>query len=71
MKPHPGFDRTRFDGTNTGAFGRGDWLIAVAVGVLWGSSFLWIAIALDSRAPGVIAFGRVALGAAALWLWVG
>lgn len=64
MNPPARPDRISIDGTNTGAFDRGDWLIAVAVAGLWGSSFLWIAVALDSLAPGVIAFGRVASGAA-------
>ncbi len=56
------------DGTNTGAFDGGDWAITFTVAALWGSSFLWIAIGLDSFAPTTVSFGRVALGAAALWL---
>lgn len=36
------------------------------LGVIWGSAFLWIALGVDFLAPGVVAFGRVALGAAAL-----
>ena len=68
VSPKPHRVRIWVDGTNPGAFDRGDWLIAVTVATLWGSSFLWIAFALDSFGPGVIAFGRVALGAAALWL---
>ncbi len=56
------------DGTNTGAFELEDWALTVAVAALWGSSFLWIAVGLDSLDPRVVAFGRVALGAAALWV---
>ncbi len=69
MSPSGRRGRVRIEGSNQGAFDRGDWLIAVTVAALWGSSFLWIAIGLDSLDPGVIAFGRVALGAAALWLF--
>ncbi len=35
---------------------------------IFGSAFLWIALALRSIDPGTIAFGRVALGAGALSL---
>ncbi len=54
------------DGTSTGAFELEDWALTLTVAVLWGSSFLWIAIGLDSLDPRVVAFGRVAFGAAAL-----
>jgi drug/metabolite transporter (DMT)-like permease len=36
---------------------------------MWGSSFLFIAIGVDSFAPGVVAFARLALGAATLALF--
>lgn len=39
------------------------------VGTTWGSAYLWIAIGLEALAPGVIACGRVALGAAALFVF--
>jgi drug/metabolite transporter (DMT)-like permease len=55
------------DGTNTGAFDVGDWALVVAVGAIWGSSFLWTAIGLDSLDPSAVAFLRIALGAVALW----
>jgi drug/metabolite transporter (DMT)-like permease len=55
------------DGTNTGAFDGGDWLLAITVATIWGSSFLWTAIGLDSLDPAAVAFLRIALGAAALW----
>ncbi len=54
-------------GTNQSPFGSGDWLIAATVAALWGSSFLWIAVGLESLSPGVVAWARVALGATALW----
>ncbi len=46
-----------------------DWLLVVVVGVTWGSAYLWIAIGLETLAPGVIACLRVTLGAAALFLF--
>lgn len=45
-----------------------DWGQLVLVAAIFGSAFLWIALALRSIAPETIAFGRVATGAAALWL---
>jgi drug/metabolite transporter (DMT)-like permease len=43
----------------------------VAIGLIWGSAFLWIAIGLDSLAPGVVAWLRVTLGAGALFVLSG
>lgn len=51
---------------NPGAFSVGDWALFVSIALIWGSSFLFIAIALDSIEPGLITWGRVALGAAVL-----
>jgi drug/metabolite transporter (DMT)-like permease len=51
---------------NPGAFGFTDWGLFGAIALIWGSSFLFIAIALDSIEPGLITWGRVALGAAVL-----
>jgi len=45
-----------------------DWGLFVAIGAIWGSSFLLIAIGLDDFHPGFITFARVGLGAAALTL---
>ena len=53
-------------GTNIDAFGPTDWLLFVGVSLLWGSSFLFIAIALDDWAPGLITWARVGFGAATL-----
>lgn len=45
-----------------------DWLLFTAVGTIWGSSFLFIAIGLESLHPGLITWGRIALGALTLML---
>jgi drug/metabolite transporter (DMT)-like permease len=54
-------------GTHLGAFTGLDWALFLAIGGIWGSSFLWIAIGLDAFEPGVVTWVRVALGAAVLW----
>ncbi len=54
------------EGTVSGAFGVVEWCFLVGIALIWGSSFLWIEIGLDSLRPGVIAMNRVLLGAAAL-----
>lgn len=55
-------------GTNREAFSAGDWGLFVSLALIWGSSFLLIAIGLDSFHPGVVTLLRVALGAAFLLL---
>jgi drug/metabolite transporter (DMT)-like permease len=55
-------------GTRTEAFGPTEWALLAAIGLMWGSSFLWIAIGLESFRPGLIAFLRIALGALSLAL---
>jgi len=60
-------NRFAADGTNAGNFDRGDWGLLLTTAMIWGSSFLWIAISLDSFHPGAIACGRMILGAAVLW----
>jgi drug/metabolite transporter (DMT)-like permease len=55
-------------GSRPEAFGAGEWLLLAAIAVIWGSSFLFIDLALEAFRPGVIALARVALGAAALAL---
>lgn len=53
---------------NPDGFTARDWLLFISVSLIWGSSFLFIAEALDDGVtPGVISFGRVALGAVTLW----
>jgi drug/metabolite transporter (DMT)-like permease len=53
-------------GSHTDAYGPTEWGLTITIGLIWGSAFLWIALAVDHLAPGVVAFGRVALGASAL-----
>jgi drug/metabolite transporter (DMT)-like permease len=55
------------EGTHRGAFAPADWLPFLAIGGIWGSSFLLILIGLESFEPGLITWLRVAFGAAALW----
>ena len=55
-------------GTRTEAFGPVEWGLLTAVAAMWGSSFVFIDVALDSFRPAVIAFLRILLGAAALAL---
>ena len=45
-----------------------DWALFVGIALIWGSSFLLIAIALESLHPGLITLLRVGLGALALSL---
>jgi len=53
-------------GSHTSAYGPAEWGLTLAIGLIWGSAFLWIAIAVDTLDPGVVAFARVVLGAVAL-----
>jgi drug/metabolite transporter (DMT)-like permease len=55
-------------GTHVGAFTPLDWALFLSVGIIWGSSFLLIAIGLDAFAPGLVTWLRIVFGAAALWL---
>lgn len=55
-------------GTHLGAFTALDWGMFASIGVIWGSSFLLIAIGLDAFEPGLITWLRVGFGAATLWL---
>jgi len=55
-------------GSRSEAFGVGEWLLLSGVAVIWGSSFLFIDIALQAFRPGAIALARVGLGAVALAL---
>ncbi len=47
-------------GTNVGSFAPMDWLTFIAVASIWGSSFLLMAIGLDSFSPGLVTFLRLA-----------
>ncbi len=56
----------RTTSSNTGAFSARDWGLFWGIALIWGASFLLIAIGLESLHPGVITLGRVGLGAVAL-----
>jgi drug/metabolite transporter (DMT)-like permease len=51
---------------NEGPFTAGDWGLYLAISLIWGSSFLFIAVGLESIEPGLITWGRVLLGAVVL-----
>ena len=61
----PGLIHTN-PGTQRDAFGPSDWGLVASIALMWGASFLFIDIALDDVAPGVIPFARILLGALAL-----
>jgi drug/metabolite transporter (DMT)-like permease len=68
----PGVPRRRLletsGGTLTAAFGTTEWTLLAAIALIWGASFLFMDIGLESLRPGVISLARVGLGAAALGL---
>jgi len=47
-----------------------DWAILLALAVIWGGSFFFVELALDSVAPLTLVLIRVALAAAMLWLFL-
>jgi len=53
-------------GSRTEAYGPTEWGLTLVIGLIWGSAFLWIALGVEHLSPGIVAFGRMALGAAAL-----
>ncbi len=57
------------DGSHSDAYSAFDWGLFVSISLIWGASFLFIALGLRSLAPGVIAASRVMLGAGALALF--
>ncbi|MCB0999145.1 MAG: DMT family transporter [Acidimicrobiales bacterium] len=50
-------------------FGPPEWGLSVAIALVWGSSFLWIAVAIDHVAVTVVPAARCAFGVAALALF--
>ncbi|MCJ7779833.1 MAG: DMT family transporter [Acidimicrobiia bacterium] len=59
---------TTSEASNEGSFTVLDWSLFLSMSLIWGSSFLLIAVGLDSFSPGLVTWLRVGLGAAALWL---
>src|SRR5690606_35400314 len=55
-------------GTNRDAFSVSDWGVFVSLVLIWGASFLFIAIRLDHFHPGVVTLLRVGFGAGTLAL---
>ncbi len=55
-------------GTHRDAFGTMEWGLLAAVALIWGSSFVFMAIGLDAFRPGVVTLARVSLGALTLAL---
>lgn len=53
---------------NEGEFTPLDWGLFVGVSLIWGSSFLLMAEALEGLTPGMVTLGRVGLGAVTLWI---
>jgi drug/metabolite transporter (DMT)-like permease len=54
------------EGTNREAYTPLDWTLLASISLIWGASFMFIAVGLRSLSPGVIASARVLLGAGAL-----
>ena len=58
-------------GTRAEAFGPVEWGLLGAIALMWGSSFLWIAVGLEAFEPGVVALLRIAFGAIAISIFPG
>ncbi len=65
--------RTSLPATTTGvhhdAFGWTEWGLLAGIALIWGSSFLFIAVGLEAFNPGVVTMARVVLGAGTLALF--
>jgi len=55
-------------GTNREAFNTGDWVRFISISLIWGASFLFIAIGLEAFHPGLLTWLRVGFGALFLGL---
>ena len=62
---------TTAHGTRSEAFGPAEWGLLAAVALMWGSSFLWIAVGIDHFSPPVVSLSRLLLGAAAMAVFPG
>jgi len=60
---------TTSDGSQPGHFGATEWTLLGVTAVTWGSSYLWIAIGLETFTPALIAWMRLGFGAATLWIF--
>jgi drug/metabolite transporter (DMT)-like permease len=56
-------------GTHSDAFGWTEWGLLGGIALIWGSSFLLMAVGLEAFNPGVVTMARVGLGAATLALF--
>lgn len=54
------------EGTHREAFEARDWFNLWFAGVVWGASFIFIRAGIDNFHPGVVTFGRIAIGALTL-----
>jgi drug/metabolite transporter (DMT)-like permease len=55
------------EGQHRGAFAASDWVLFILPGLIWGTSFAFIDVAVESGLrPGVVTWGRIVLGAATL-----
>jgi drug/metabolite transporter (DMT)-like permease len=59
---------TTSHGTNRDAFALLDWGLFVSLSLIWGASFLFMAIGLDAFHPGLVTWLRVGFGAAVMAL---
>lgn len=59
---------TTAPGTRAEAFGPVEWGLLASIGLMWGSSFVFIAEGLEAFRPGLVAFLRIALGTATVAL---
>jgi drug/metabolite transporter (DMT)-like permease len=55
-------------GSNMNAFGATEWGLLAGIALIWGSSFFFMAIGLESFRPGVVTLARVGLGVGTLAL---
>ena len=66
LKPLPACDTVPVSTEAEAPFTTPDWGLFFAISLIWGSSFLLIAIGLEDLTPGMVTFARVGSGAAML-----